>query len=268
MIGALFFSLALRICSIETGCASAGFAADQEDRPAVELRISFIAVRHRAVAPGVGYAGDGRRVTDARLVVAVVGAPERVELPEQVSLLVAVFGGPQPIDRIRDPSFLRISIILSPISLIAWSQPILFHLPPSSLTGYFSRRSLCANSRTDAPLAQCAPRFNGLSKPGSWPIQTPFWTSAMTEQPTEQCVQTDLTVSILPVAAGVAALAFVTTPPAKVDAAAMPPAARPDRRRNARRSIALPVNPVNAFDKRGPFATPFVFFLSIRCPFP
>ena len=29
----------------------------------------------------------------------------------------------------------------------------------------------------------------GESQPGSWPIQTPFDTSAMTVQPTEQCVQ-------------------------------------------------------------------------------
>ena len=30
----------------------------------------------------------------------------------------------------------------------------------------------------------------GESQPGSWPIQTPFATSAITVQPTEQCVQT------------------------------------------------------------------------------
>ena len=29
----------------------------------------------------------------------------------------------------------------------------------------------------------------GESQPGSWPIQTPFDTSAITVQPTEQCVQ-------------------------------------------------------------------------------
>ena len=36
-----------------------------------------VAVGHRAVAPGIGHAGDGGRMADARLVVGVVGAPER-----------------------------------------------------------------------------------------------------------------------------------------------------------------------------------------------
>ena len=39
-------------------------------------------------------------------------------------------------------------------------------------------------------MAQCEPRLMGLSQLGSWPIQTPFATSAVTVQPTEQCVQT------------------------------------------------------------------------------
>src|SRR6185437_1284686 len=34
-----------------------------------------VAVGHRAVAPGIGHAGDGGRMTDARLVVGVVGTP-------------------------------------------------------------------------------------------------------------------------------------------------------------------------------------------------
>src|SRR4030081_3254106 len=63
------------------------------------------------------------------------------------------------------------------------------HGPPTSLTGYFSRRSPCTSSRTAAPLAQCEPRLIGESQLGSWPIHTPFATSAVTVQPTEQCVQ-------------------------------------------------------------------------------
>src|SRR5208282_248175 len=58
----------------------------------------------RAVAPGIGYAGDGRRVTDARLVVAVVGAPEGHELAQQVRLLVAVLGTADPEHRVG-PAF-------------------------------------------------------------------------------------------------------------------------------------------------------------------
>ena len=86
-----------------------------------------------------------------------------------------------------------------------------FHSPPSFFIGYFRRRSPCACSRTAAPLAQCAPRLNGLSHPGSWPVQTPSCTSATTVQPTEQCVQTDLTVSTAAFAA-VAAVAWSLFP--------------------------------------------------------
>ena len=158
---------------------------------------------------------------------------------------------------------------MSPISLIAWSQLIFCHLPPTSFIGYFSRRSPWACSRTEAPFAQCEPRLKGLSKAGSWPIQTPFWTSARTEQPTEQCVQTDLMMSTLPAAAaGFAACALVTVPADRADAAARPPAAKPERRRKVRRSMALPVSPVSAFERRGPLAIPFVLLVSMTYPFP
>ena len=59
------------------------------------------------------------------------------------------------------------------------------------------------------------------------------------------------------------AWALRTMPEDMVASAAAPPAASPDRLRNVRRSIALPTTPANALDKRGPFATPFVFFVSI-----
>src|SRR5437773_785722 len=51
------------------------------------------AVGHRAVAPGVGHAGDGCRMADSRLVIGVVGAPEGTELAEQVGAFVGEFGG-------------------------------------------------------------------------------------------------------------------------------------------------------------------------------
>ena len=89
---------------------------------------------------------------------------------------------------------------------------IFFHFPPSSLVGYFSRRSPCACSRTAAPFAQWAPRLNGLSKPGSWPTQTPWSTSARTVQPTEQCVHTDFTVCTVPLTAPCAFAVRVTRP--------------------------------------------------------
>src|ERR1043166_2100053 len=55
--------------------------------------------------------------------------------------------------------------------------------------GYLSRRSPITNSRTEAPLAQCEPRLIGESQLGSCPIHTPLDTSAVTVQPTAQCVQ-------------------------------------------------------------------------------
>ena len=91
----------------------------------------------------------------------------------------------------------------------------------------------------------------------------------MTVQPTEQCVQTDFMISTLPAAAaGFAACALVTVPADIADAAARPPAARPERRRNVRRSMALPVRPVSAFDRCAPLAIPFVLLVSMTYPFP
>src|SRR5438309_226748 len=102
-------------------------------------------------------------------------------------------------------------MILSPISLIAWSQLTRVHWPFTSFSGYFSRFSPETSSRTEAPLAQCEPRLNGLSQLGSWPIHTPFETSAVTVQPTEQWVQMLLRTSIAaPLAAGGPASALRT----------------------------------------------------------
>ncbi len=76
-----------------------GITADEEHR----LRVVHVVVRvgHRAVAPGIGYAGDRRRVADTRLVVDVVRAPQGGELAEQVGLLVVELGRTQPVHRIR-----------------------------------------------------------------------------------------------------------------------------------------------------------------------
>ena len=149
----------------------------------------------------------------------------------------------------------------SPISLIACSQLMRFHSPPSFFIGYFRRRSPWACSRTDAPLAQWAPRLNGLSQPGSCPTQTPLRTSATTVQPTEQCVQMDFTVSTAVFAAS-CAWACVTVPPV-TPIAANPPMARPDPRRNVRRSTAVSAAADRILVRWGRRATPLVFFLSM-----
>ena len=144
---------------------------------------------------------------------------------------------------------------------MASSQLIRTHLPPDSFIGYFKRRSPLAVSRTDAPLAQCAPRLIGLSQPGSCPVQTPFCTSATTVQPTEQCVQTDFLISAaIPTLAACAGFTFEPTTAAAV---ANPPIARPDPRKNARRSTTVSAALPMKDDDWGPFATPDVFFLSI-----
>ena len=73
--------------------------ADEED--GARLLDIVEVVGHGAVAPGVGHAGNCRRVTDASLVVTVVGAPEGVEFTEQVGLFIAELGRSQPVNRIR-----------------------------------------------------------------------------------------------------------------------------------------------------------------------
>jgi hypothetical protein len=57
-----------------------------------------VGVGHGTVAPGVGDTGHGGGVTDAGLVVHVVGAPQGRELAEQIGLLIAVLGRAQPVD--------------------------------------------------------------------------------------------------------------------------------------------------------------------------
>ena len=59
-----------------------------------------------------------------------------------------------------------------------------------------------------------------------------------------------------------ASTGFTMAPP-EAAATAMPPAAKPDRLRNVRRSTAPPVKPVRTFDNRAPFAAPLVFFINM-----
>src|SRR5688572_9325593 len=111
---------------------------------------------------------------------------------------------------------------------MASDQEMRWYVPSTSFIGYLRRRSPWPCSRTEAPLAQWAPRLKGLSNPGSWPTQTPFSTSAITVQPTEQWVHTVLICSTAPDAAVAWAFALVTMPPDSVAAAATPPAVRPE----------------------------------------
>src|SRR5579864_2921208 len=109
------------------------------------------------------------------------------------------------------------------------------HCPLTSFKGYLSRRSPETSSRTEAPLAQWEPRLIGLSQLGSWPIHTPFATSAVTVQPTEQCVQTLLRIATCaPADGGGPALASRTAPSGNAPKAATPLATRPERRKKVR----------------------------------
>src|SRR3954468_10080932 len=130
---------------------------------------------------------------------------------------------------------------LLPISSIAVAPDTRVHCPFTSFIGYFRRRSPCTSSRVAAPLAQCEPRLIGESQPGSWPTHTPFDTSAITVQPTEQCVQIFLrSVTPAPCAGGGPASALRTLPSGSAPSAASEPAAMPERRKKVRRSRPPP----------------------------
>ncbi len=66
------------------------------------LRVSHVVVGigHRAVAPGIGDAGDGGGMADTGLVIDRIGAPERREFAEQVAALIGEFRGAQQVDRV------------------------------------------------------------------------------------------------------------------------------------------------------------------------
>src|SRR5437763_14412728 len=136
---------------------------------------------------------------------------------------------------------------LSPISLIAWSHLIRAHSPLTSFNGYLRRRSPETSSRTAAPLAQCEPRLIGLSKLGSWPIQTPLATSAVTVQPPAHWVQMLLRIATLaPAVGGGPAAAFLTPPSGRVPSPANPPATSPERSLNPRQASPHSVPLTNA----------------------
>src|ERR1700692_4514072 len=139
-------------------------------------------------------------------------------------------------------------------------------LPSTSFIGYLRRCefSVMPCSRMLAPLAQCAPRLSGESNTGSWRIQTPFWTTASTEQPTEQREPTVRLTTVSP------ASPFPSALPTRLNgswlANAPAPATRPERFKNARRSIVGVVAPARR-RRRGRAAparseTPFCVLVS------
>src|SRR5258708_22993933 len=81
-----------------------------------------------------------------------------------------------------------------------------------------------------APLPEWGPRLFGFSQVGPWPIHTPFATSAVTVQPTEQCVQIFLRIATAaPGGGGGPASALRTAPSGRAPSVARPPPPRPDR---------------------------------------
>src|SRR5215472_182017 len=61
----------------------------------------IVAVGHRAIAPSIGYAGDRCRMADARLVIGIVGSPERPELAKKIRPLIGEFRRAEPVDGLR-----------------------------------------------------------------------------------------------------------------------------------------------------------------------
>src|SRR5712692_7419960 len=149
------------------------------------------------------------------------------------------------------PDSLRIASSRSPISLTAWSQERRWYLPFTSFIGYFSRCecSVMPCSRTDAPLAQCAPRLSGESNTGSCRTHTPFCTTASIAQPTEQCVHTVRFTSILPALSSAASALPIMLNGSRV-AKAPAPTATPERFRKARRSMVFASIPERLRDRR------------------
>src|SRR3954453_12285599 len=137
------------------------------------------------------------------------------------------------------------------------------HSPSTSFIGYLVRRSPCTSSRTEAPLAQCEPRLSGLSHAGSWPTQTPFCTSAITVQPTEQCVQTFFLISVGAPAIFGPASALRTDPSGASPSAAPAPATRPERRKKVRRSSTPAARPAATPCKRALLADPSLRFINM-----
>src|SRR5436190_12660536 len=138
------------------------------------------------------------------------------------------------------PLSLRMSSSFCEISSYAWSHEMRCHLPPESFIGYFRRCDSCVMpcSRTEAPLAQCAPKLMGESNTGSCRTHTPFCTTASIAQPTEQCVHIVRLTSTPGAASAACALPMTLKGncDAIADTAAPAPTARPERLRNARRS--------------------------------
>jgi hypothetical protein len=75
-----------------------GVGADEHHRLGVADVV--VGVGLRAVAPDIGDAGDCGRVTDARLVVDRIGAPERGELAHQIGGFVGELRRSEPVDGI------------------------------------------------------------------------------------------------------------------------------------------------------------------------
>src|SRR5260370_22721818 len=70
-------------------------------RPPRSTLFPYTTLFRSAVAPGVGYAGDRGGMTDARLVIRVVGAPKGGELPVEIGGFIGELGGAEPIDGLR-----------------------------------------------------------------------------------------------------------------------------------------------------------------------
>ena len=101
--GCVVFFLRLQDVKQRNRVRFCGVGADHEDRFGVVDVV--VRVRHGAVAPCVRNTSHSRGVTNTGLVIHVVRAPVGCELAEQVSLLVVVLGGAEPVNAVRAAFF-------------------------------------------------------------------------------------------------------------------------------------------------------------------
>ena len=207
-------------CCSDTGCASAGLP------PMMIMRLGVadvvVAVGHRAVAPGIGHARDGGRMADARLVVDVVGAPERRELADRDRRpRWRTSRSPASRPRLR-PRLLadRHQLVADLVDRLLPGQP--GPLPVHELHRIFQAAVAVhelAHRRALGAVRAAVDRAIPVRAPGRSTRRSA--TSAITVQPTEQCVQMFLRmVTCAPARRGGPAFALRTLPSGSVPSVA------------------------------------------------
>ncbi len=196
-----------------------------------------VAVGHGAVAPGIGDAGDRSGVTNAGLMIGVVGSPERSELAVEVGSLIGEFGGAEPVDRIRPrlrPDLQQLVADLVDGLVPGDAVPRAVHKLHREAHATFAEH-VVAHGRALAAVRATIDRTSPSPAPARstrrWrPRQSPC------SRRSNACRHSCVSDTVAPGGGGGPALALRTAPTDKVPSAARPPAVRPERCRKLRRS--------------------------------